>query len=215
MTSLLSRICTSIIITSSCLVYSMHHINNVLTLVYRATGSTRVFMNNSGIIRLPTDIYKQPKLSTGGLVGCIAYVVYVQDTHGTQYAGLTHYAARPLDRHIRELTDLTHRLHILNNQQYFQKASCIAIIPKRFQLTQDNIKTAEDAYYQQSAEELHSSAKKHIQAFTSTYTSAGYDAVCNAAVKSYNPTSIKVRLSNEKPSHVYISSSTMATQITL
>ena len=82
---------------------------------------TPVFMNHSDIIQMDGLVDKESIISTGGLVGCTATVLYVKNEHNQlQKAVLTHYSNGDSEHGIdlKQRIDQLHEMHPLLPRSY-------------------------------------------------------------------------------------------------
>ena len=91
-------------------------------------GHVHVFMNDAKVITLTTDAKKPITISTAGLIGCIATVLYVKDHAAHQHALLMHYHPNYHQEHLMELEQ---QIHLLMNQTgSFKSIKFLSILPR-------------------------------------------------------------------------------------
>jgi hypothetical protein len=90
-------------------------------------GQVHVFMNDAKLVTLLPDAKKPITLSTAGLIGCAATVLYAKDVAQRQHAILMHYHPNHYQEHLAELERQIHLL--MNLTESFKSMKFISVFP--------------------------------------------------------------------------------------
>ena len=132
-------------------------------------GQVHVFMNDAQAIMLAPDAKKSIILSTGGLTGCTASVLYAKDHAERQHAILMHYHP---NHHKEHLTDLEQQIHLLmNHATLFKSMKFLSILPSTSHRLDFASHTAECYEKRKALEEMvqKTSMYPHINMLHTTY----------------------------------------------
>lgn len=90
-------------------------------------GQVHVFMNDVKTISLAPDAHNRIILSTAGLIGCTATVLYAKDNAAHQHAILMHYHPDNNEEHLMELE---HQMQLLMaDGKTFQSMKFLSVLP--------------------------------------------------------------------------------------
>jgi hypothetical protein len=91
-------------------------------------GHVHVFMNDAKAITLAPDAQKNITISTSGLIGCTATLLYAKDHAAYQHAILMHYHP---DYHKEHLAELERQIYFLSEHaKLFKSIKFLSIMPE-------------------------------------------------------------------------------------
>lgn len=104
----------------------------------RRPGHVHVFMNDAKVVTLSSCAEKPITISTAGLIGCTATVLYAKDAAARQYALLMHY--HPAN-HPDHLVELEQQIKLLmNSAKPFKSVKFLSVQPESKHAAQEYYK---------------------------------------------------------------------------
>lgn len=155
-------------------------------------GHVHVFMNDAKIVTLSPDAKKPITISTAGLIGCTATVLYARDVTAQQYAILMHYHP---NNHQDHLIELEQQMQVLvNSTKLFRSMKFLSVQPEDNYWLDQAAHTANCRKERNALEEM---VKKFAMNFPVDMLHATYDLPPSG--KGYF-TEVHVTLANNIPS---------------